>query len=154
MKGPGFTMKKLLPKQWLLPLMLALAFGVYFLLRAMPGEQSSPPQANSSQPPLNESISTAAQEAAVAASPVETVSTATTAVKPARPLEPEIQQALEQMTDTRSEGLVEEPAVSGYSVNLQGRFQAVPVATVNEQGEVEIQEYSVPEAEGSADVSH
>ncbi len=146
-------MKKLLPRQWLILLMLALAFGVYFLLRAMPGEQSSLPQADSSQPPLNESISAAAQEAAVAAGPVETVSTATTAVEPVRPLEPEIQQALEQMTDTRSEGLVEEPAVSGYSVNLQGRFQAVPVATVNEQGEVEIQEYSVPEAEGSVDVS-
>ena len=133
--------------------MLALAFGVYFLLRAMPGEQSSPSQAGSSQSPLDESTSTAAQEAAGAASPAETVSTATTAVESARPLEPEIQQALEQMTDTRSEGLVEEPAVSGYSVNLQGRFQAVPVATVNERGEVEIREYSVPEAEGSADVS-
>jgi hypothetical protein len=147
-------MKPLLPRQWLILLMLALAFGVYLLLRAMPGEQSSPSQAGSSQPPFNESTSTAAQEAAGAASPAETVSTATTAVEPARPLEPEIQQALEQMTDTRSEGLVEEPAVSGYSVNLQGRFQAVPVATVNERGEVEIQEYSVPEAEGSADVSH
>lgn len=146
-------MKNSLPRQWLILLMLALAFGVYFLLRAMPGEQSSPSQAGSSQPTLNESTSTAAQEAAGAASPAETVSTATTTVEPAHPLEPEIQQALEQMTDTRSEGLVEEPAVSGYSVNLQGRFQAVPVATVNERGEVIIQEYSVPEANGSADVS-
>jgi hypothetical protein len=150
-------MKNLLRRQWLLPLMLALAlalaFGIYLLLREMPGEQSSPPQADSSQPPVNESTSTAAQGAAVAASSVGTDSTTAAALEPARPLEPEIQQALEQMTDTRSEGLVEEPAVSGYSVNLQGRFQAVPVATVNERGEVEIQEYSVPEAEGSADVS-
>jgi hypothetical protein len=147
-------MKKSLPRQWLILLMLALAFGVYFLLREMPGEQSSPPQADSSQAPLNESISTAAPEAAVAASSAGTDSTAAAALEPARPLEPEIQQALKQMTDTRSEGLVEEPAVSGYGVNLQGRFQAVPVATVNERGEVEIREYSVPEAEGSADVSH
>jgi len=146
-------MKNLLLRQWLLLLMLALAFGVYLLLRETPGEQSSPPQADSSQAPLNESISTAAQEAAVVANSVGTDSTSAATLGPARPLEPEIQQALKQMTDTRSEGLVEEPAVSGYSVNLQGRFQAVPVATVNEQGEVEIREYSVPEVEGSADVS-
>lgn len=146
-------MNRLVPRQWLILLMLALAFGAFLLLRAVPGEQSSSTQAGSARTPSNESTGSAAREAAAAAGPGATAATATAALKPMRPLEPEIQQALEQMTDTRSEGLVEEPAVSGYGVNLQGRFQAVPVATVNEQGEVEIQEYSVPQAEGSADVS-
>jgi hypothetical protein len=143
------------PRQWLLLLllMLALAFGAFLLLRTVPGEQSSSSQAGSARTPPNESTGSAAREAAAAASQLETPSTATAAVEPMRPLEPEIQHALEQMIDTRSEGLVEEPAVSGYGVNLQGRFQAVPVATVNEQGELEIREYSVPETEASADVT-
>ena len=146
-------MNRLVPRQWLILLMLALAFGAFLLLRAVPGEQSASSRAGSARSQSNESTGTAAQEAALAASHLETAATATAALKPVRPLEPEIQQALEQMTDTRSEGLVEEPAVSGYGVNLQGRFQAVPVATVNEQGELEIQEYSVPQTEAAADVS-
>jgi len=67
----------------------------------------------------------------------------------AKKLEPEIQQALEKMLNTSSEGLVEEKTNQGVSVNLQGRFQTVPVATINEKGEAEIQDYSsVPPAQG------
>jgi hypothetical protein len=145
-------MKKLLVKQWLWLLMLALVFGVYLLSRAIPGGQSSSAQAGRALAPSGESSEAAAQAAAAAATPVDRGSTGTGAGKALSSLEPEIQQSLEQMADTRSEGLVEEPAVSGYSVNLQGRFQAVPVATVNEQGEVEIREYAVPDPDGSADV--
>jgi len=57
-------------------------------------------------------------------------------------LQPEIQEALELMLDTSSEGLSEEVTDKGVSVDLRGRFQTVPVATINEQGELEIQDYS------------
>jgi len=57
-------------------------------------------------------------------------------------LEPEIQQALEKMLNTSSEGLVEEKTDKGISVDLKGRFHTVPVATINEKGEVEVQDYS------------
>ena len=64
---------------------------------------------------------------------------------PVSNLEPEIQKALEVMVNTSSEGLVEEKTDNGVRVDLQGRFQTVPVATINEAGELEIQDYnSVP----------
>jgi len=57
-------------------------------------------------------------------------------------LEPEIHQALTEMLNTSSEGLVEKKTGSSVSVDLQGRFQTVPVATINEKGELEIRDYS------------
>lgn len=60
-------------------------------------------------------------------------------------MEPEIRSALEKMTNTSSKGLVEEKAKQGYQVNLQGRFQSVPVAETNQKGEVEVKDYnSIP----------
>lgn len=63
---------------------------------------------------------------------------------PAKPrtMEPEIREALKKMTNTSSEGLVEEKAKEGYQVNLQGRFRNVPVAETNDQGEVEVRDYN------------
>ena len=58
-----------------------------------------------------------------------------------RQLEPEIQHALEEMTNTSSEGLVEVKSKDGYEVNLQGRFRSVPVAGTDESGEVEVRDY-------------
>jgi len=61
-------------------------------------------------------------------------------------LEPEIHQALEKHLNTSSEGLVEDETDDGYNVNLQGRFRSVPVATIKEDGEIYIKDYtSLPE---------
>lgn len=57
-------------------------------------------------------------------------------------LEPEIRAALGKLLDTSSEGLVEETRNGVTSVDLQGRFQTVPVATIDEQGEARIVDYS------------
>lgn len=57
-------------------------------------------------------------------------------------LEPEIQQALEKHLNTSSEGLTEDKTDNGYNVNLQGRFRSVPVATIKEDGELFIKDYT------------
>jgi len=57
-------------------------------------------------------------------------------------LQPEITHALTEMLSTSSEDLVEKKSDTGVSVNLKGRFQTVPVAIINENGDVEIQDYS------------
>ena len=61
-------------------------------------------------------------------------------------LEPDIHEAVTALTNTSSEGLVEEIDATGegYSVNLQGRFKTVPVATVGADGQITIQEFSAP----------
>ncbi|MBU1192737.1 MAG: hypothetical protein KKE76_13600 [Gammaproteobacteria bacterium] len=60
-------------------------------------------------------------------------------------LQPEIREQVNALTNTSSEGLVEEVDESGaYSVDLKGRFQSVPVAIIGEDGEVTIQEFSAP----------
>ncbi len=62
-------------------------------------------------------------------------------------LEPEIREALGNMLNTSSEGLVEETRNGVTSVDLQGRFQTAPVATIDEDGNVQITDYShLPEA--------
>lgn len=57
-------------------------------------------------------------------------------------LEPEIREALSKMLNTSSEGLVEETRNGVTSVDLQGRFQTVPVATIDENGDVQITDYT------------
>jgi len=59
-------------------------------------------------------------------------------------LEPEIRKAIQELVNTSSEGLAEEQTNKGINVNLQGRFRTAPVATINEKGEVEIQDYTSP----------
>lgn len=59
-------------------------------------------------------------------------------------LEPEIREAVNTLVNTSSEGLVEEQTNKGINVDLQGRFRTAPVATINEKGEVEIQDYTSP----------
>jgi len=53
-------------------------------------------------------------------------------------ISPEVKEALKEMIDTSSEGLVEEPAVSGVQVNLQGRFREAPVAVMGENGSTSV----------------
>jgi len=57
-------------------------------------------------------------------------------------LEPKIQQALEKLLNTSSVGLIENETDDGYSVELQGRFRSVPVATIKEDGEILIKDYT------------
>lgn len=59
--------------------------------------------------------------------------------------EPEILEALNQHLNTSSSGLTEVKTENSISVDLQGRFQTVPVARINESGELEIEDFtSVP----------
>jgi len=62
--------------------------------------------------------------------------------KQEKPLEPEIHEAVRQLVNTSHEGLVEEQRADGVEVNLKGRFRAAPVATINEQGEVTVRDYT------------
>jgi hypothetical protein len=67
-------------------------------------------------------------------------------------LEPEIRQALGRILNTSSEGLVEETRDGVTKVDLQRRFQTAPVATLDEQGNVRITDYThlPPEPEETA----
>lgn len=69
-------------------------------------------------------------------------STASTSQQLAPALEPEIREALGNILNTSSEGLVEETRNGITSVNLQGRFQTAPVATIDADGNVQITDYS------------
>jgi len=57
-------------------------------------------------------------------------------------LEPEIREALGKILNTSSEGLVEETRNGVTSVDLQGRFKSAPVATIDEDGNVQVTDYS------------
>jgi len=59
-------------------------------------------------------------------------------------LEPEIRAALNEMLNTSAEGLVEETRNGATSIDLQGRFQTAPVATIDENGNIQITDYSYP----------
>jgi hypothetical protein len=59
-----------------------------------------------------------------------------------KPLEPEIRAALEELVSTSHEGLVEKKTANGVEMNLRGRFRTAPVATMNEQGEVTVRDYT------------
>lgn len=62
------------------------------------------------------------------------------------PIEDAIRSSLKEMVNTSSDGLLEKTNKDSISVDLQGRFQTVPVATVDENGQVEIKDYSsIPE---------
>lgn len=65
-----------------------------------------------------------------------------THAQPPPALEPEIRRALGRILNTSSEGLVEETRDGVTKVDLQRRFQTAPVATVDEQGNVEITDYT------------
>jgi hypothetical protein len=67
--------------------------------------------------------------------------------KPAQPykgqqLEPEIEAAINELVNTSHEGLVEVETNQGVSVDLKGRFRTAPVATINEKGELVVQDYT------------
>ncbi len=69
-------------------------------------------------------------------------STASSSPPQASELEPEIRDALGNILNTSSEGLVEETRNGVTSVDLKGRFQTAPVATIDKDGNVQITDYS------------
>ena len=57
-------------------------------------------------------------------------------------LEPEIEAAVNELVNTSHEGLVEVETDQGVSVDLKGRFRTAPVATIDENGELVVQDYT------------
>lgn len=63
-----------------------------------------------------------------------------------QPLEPAIVEALNELVNTSHEGLVEEKTDNGVGVDLKGRFRTAPVATIDDKGQIIVQDYtSAPE---------
>jgi len=59
-----------------------------------------------------------------------------------QPLGPKRRKALGELLNTSSEGLVVETRNGVSSVDLQGRFRTVPVATIDANGNIHIRDYS------------
>ncbi|TCK17631.1 hypothetical protein DFR30_0866 [Thiogranum longum] len=57
-------------------------------------------------------------------------------------LEPEIRDALGKILSTSSKGLVEKTTNGVSSVDLKGRFQTAPVATIDKDGNIQITDYT------------
>jgi len=93
-------------------------------------------------PPASQQRAPGAAHASPAADEPDVNSGAGRAQEQPPPLEPEIREALGKTLNTSSEGLVEETRDGVTSVDLQHRFQTAPVATVDENGNVQITDYS------------
>ncbi len=123
---------------------------VYVLLSATQSEKpSAVPDKSASPASGSPSVSAEQLLLKVPASPVGSPSNDTVASAVAPPgqqevpaLEPEIREALGKILNTSSEGLVEETRNGVTSVDLQGRFKSAPVATIDEDGKVQITDYS------------
>jgi len=57
-------------------------------------------------------------------------------------LEPEIEKAIGELVITSHEGLVEEETDNGIKVDLKGRFRTAPVATIDDKGQIIVQDYT------------
>lgn len=64
-----------------------------------------------------------------------------------KPLEPVIRDAVRKLVNTSDAGLVEEKTDKGVEVKLKGRFRTAPVATIDENGDITVQDYTEPPAE-------
>lgn len=53
-----------------------------------------------------------------------------------------VRQAVNEIVNTSSEGLTEVQTENGVVVDLEGRFQSVPVATIGADGEISITDYT------------
>ena len=63
-------------------------------------------------------------------------------LKPDNEPDIDVQNALTGMLNTSSEGLKEIKTENGIMVDLEDRFRSVPVGTINEKGEVFVQDYN------------
>jgi len=129
-------------------LIIVLAAGLVYLLssvsrpespRALAGKSALPPPARTTQD-RKQTPDTAAAPERVAGEAMHHDHAQPAARR--APLEPEIREALGRILNTSSEGLVEVTTDKGTSVDLQGRFQTAPVATIDEHGKATIVDYS------------
>lgn len=63
-----------------------------------------------------------------------------------KPLEPAIRDAVRELVDTSHDGLVVEKTANGDKLNLNGKFRTAPVATIDENGELTVRDYTAPPA--------
>jgi len=127
-------------------LVVIIAVAVFVLLYFLTGQQKSAvdQQVKVLSSETDQSVSeTSETNNSIENAQTESVSDSKQPRSSRKKLEPEIQQALEKMLNTSSEGLVEEKTDNGISVDLKGRFHTAPVATINEKGEVEVQDYNI-----------
>jgi len=127
-------------------LVVVIAVAVFVLLYFLTGQQKSAvdQQVKVLSSETDQSVSkTSETNNSIENDQTESVSDLEQTRSDRKKLEPEIQQALEKMLNTSSEGLVEEKTDNGISVDLKGRFHMAPVATINEKGEVEVQDYNI-----------
>jgi len=57
-------------------------------------------------------------------------------------LEPEIEKALNELVNTSHEGLVEVQTDQGVGIDLKDRFRSAPVATIDADGQLVVQDYT------------
>lgn len=57
-------------------------------------------------------------------------------------LEPEIEAAVNELVNTSHEGLVEVKTDQGVGIDLKGRFRSAPVATIDDEGQVVVRDYT------------
>jgi len=127
-------------------LVVIIAVAVFVLLYFLTGQQKSAvdQQVKVLSSETDQSVSeTSETNNSIENAQTESVSDSKQPRSSRKKLEPEIQQALEKMLNTSSEGLVEEKTDNGISVDLKGRFHTAPVATINEKGKVEVQDYNI-----------
>ncbi len=98
-----------------------------------PAQIPTPTVLSESGSPVADNVNTTARES----------STAVTG----KPLEPGIRDAVRELVNTSHEGLVEEKTDNGVEMRLNGRFRTAPVATVDENGEVTVRDYTSPPVE-------
>jgi hypothetical protein len=99
------------------------------------------------QASVDNSVSEPQSQVAMPHDAAASISDQDTEQAPARPqngrqLEPEIEKALNELVITSHEGLVEEETDKGVIIDLKGRFRTAPVATIDENGQIVVQDYT------------
>ena len=132
----------------LLLLLIAVLVAAYFKLLDDDSTAAPPFDAVSADKPFTAAQTPAAssQSGSPAADGYQTTREPA-AVTTGKPLEPGIRDAVRELVNTSQEGLVEEQTANGVQMNLKGRFRTAPVATVDENGEVTVRDYTSPPVE-------
>lgn len=130
---------------------LLLGWASYLMI---PGELE-PPVSSVAESVVAPASSTSEEQAPPEPTPVSVQppieSPVAQSVSQPQPLEPEIRKALGELLNTSSEGLVEETRNGVTSVDLQRRFRTAPVATIDADGNIHIQDYSYLPKEQSSE---
>lgn len=119
----------------------AMALGLYLLQQGTPDASHS--MTGAAEVPVDGDTGTQPADTVTSSSGNDNSTTSDTSTYNSREsrLDPAVRQAIEEMTNTSSEGLTEEKTEHGYEVDLEGRFRSVPVAEIDENGEVSVRDY-------------